>query len=485
MILNPQEMSLFAWREKEKTALALLQIVGELRFDKSIDLLFFRKVIYDSRPSEVVHMHLHARNYIDKPISLDNSLTMAYAVANLPKLAPAKIDLGRLSAEWLQERTNYADIDHFVTDKLNDYLEMDHKPLKPKDVVLFGFGRVGRMLARRIAQVTGRGDQLRLRAIVVQPKLNDPYEEASKRAALLMNDSVHGKFAGTIDISPVGDELIINGHRIQIIYAEDREEIDYQEYGIHDALLIDNSGVWRDADDLEHHLRPGISKVLLTAPSPQLPNLIYGVNHQLIVPKEEKVVCAGSCTTNAIIPVLQIIHGAYTIEKGHVETIHSYTADQNLLDNFHPKKRRGRGAATNMVLTTTGASSAINHIFPDLKDKFTANAVRVPTPCVSLAILHITVKENISRSEINHVIEQASLHGKLVDQIFYSTSAEFVSSHAVGNPSTALVDAPSTIVSSDEHTMTIYIWYDNEFGYACQVVRLAKYLAEIRRFRYY
>ena len=485
LIRDENDSALRSWREKEKTALELLQIVGELRFDKSVELIIFHRAIYDSRPSELLNHHLFAKNYVNKPISVDTSLSLAHAIANIENLAPAKIDIGRMGAEWLTEKANYEDIDAFVIDKLSGMINNGQKNGAPKDVVLYGFGRIGRLAARRMIMTTGKGEQLRLKAIVIRPKMKDRYEEANKRAALLQKDSVHGNFPGVIEVAPDGNELIINGNRVKLIFAGQPEDIDYTEYGIENAIVIDNTGVWRDQAGLSRHLRPGASQVLLTAPGTDIPNIVHGANQSALSEGDHQVFSAASCTTNAIVPIIQVVDSALGITSGHIETIHAYTNDQNLLDNFHKKPRRGRAAPLNMVLTSTGAATAVSKVLPHLKGLLTGNSVRVPTPNVSLVILNLVVNEETSVAEINDLLKKASLHGNFVEQLHYSASTEYVSSQAVGMTSTSVVDAPSTIVSPSGKNLTIYAWYDNEFGYTCQVLRLAKYAANVRRYSYY
>ena len=485
LIRSQNDTSLKKWREKEMIALELLQIVGELRFDRSIELVLFRRDIYDARPSEVLNDHLFAKNYVNKPISIQASLSLARTIADMPDLTPARIDIGKLGAEWLTEKDDFKDMKSFISHKLRNFTGEEKGSIKPKDVVLYGFGRIGRLAARRIISLTGKGEQLRLKAIVLRPKMKNHYEEARKRAALLRKDTVHGKFRGTVDVTADGSELIINGNRVRLIFAKSPADIDFTEYGINDALVIDNTGVWRDKEALSGHLRPGVNQVMLTAPGNDIPNIVYGVNHDELDPEKEQVFCAASCTTNAIVPIIKVMDDAFGIERGHIETIHAYTSDQNLLDNFHKKPRRGRGAATNMVLTTTGAAKAVSKVLPHLAGILTGNSVRVPTPNVSLAIMSLTMKKQTTIEEVNEKIKEASLHGNLVEQIHYSSSTEYVSSQAVGMTHTSVMDAPSTIVSKDGVNVTLYAWYDNEFGYTCQVVRLAKHAAKVRRNVYY
>jgi len=473
------------WREQEKMALELLHIIGELRFDHSVEIVLFRKDIYDSRPSELLNDQLIALNYFDKPIDIKDCLAITKAIAGIKDLAPSRIDIGKLAVEWMEENPSFDSVTSFVSTKLASFRGKDLKVLTPKDVVLYGFGRIGRIAARRIVTQTGRGEQLRLKAIVLRAQMKDKVEEAEKRAALLRTDSVHGEFRGTVTVAEGGDALIINGNRVALIYAGSPEDIDYTSHGIQNGLVIDNTGVWRDKASLSRHLRPGITQVLFTAPGKDIPNIVYGVNHDAFDYEVENVICAASCTTNAIVPPIKVLDDAYGIEKGHIETIHAYTSDQNLLDNFHKKPRRGRAAAINMVLTSTGAGEAVAKVMPHLSGILTGNAVRVPTPNISLAIMNLSLKQKTTKAELNNLLKTASLHGDLVEQMHYSTSEEFVSSHMVGSVSTSVIDAPSTIVSKDGSTATVYAWYDNEFGYTCQVVRLAKHISRVRRLCYY
>ncbi len=480
------DVSLSQWRTSEKMALELLQIVGALRFDKSIELVFFRRDIYDARPSTVLNFHLLGQKYGIKSLDIEITLHIAKAIQSISNLPPCRLDIGKLNMEWTNEPTPFETIQDFVITKLSHFIGQTPINEAAKDVILYGFGRIGRLVARRIVELTGKGEQLRLKAIVIRPKLKDRYEEATKRAALLQSDSVHGDFHGTIVVEKEGNELVINGNRVQLIYTKQPTDIDYTQYGIQNALVIDNTGVWRDRDGLSLHLRPGVAQVMLTAPGKgNLPNVVYGVNHQDFDFNKEAVFTAASCTTNAIVPVLGVMEEKFGITSGHVETIHAYTNDQNLLDNFHKKPRRGRGAPINMVLTTTGAAKAVATVIPKLAGKLTGNAIRVPTPNVSMAILKLSLKSTTNKAELNDLLKDIALHGDLVEQVHYSDSTEYVSSNAIGMTSTSVVDAPSTIVSADGKNAIIYLWYDNEYGYTCQVVRLAKHAAKVRRFVYY
>jgi len=473
------------WREKEKKALELLSLTGSLRFDRSIDIVLFRKEIYDARPSEILsHLHI-SDNYVGYTIDIDFILEITRLIAQKSDMMPAIIDVGKMAVNFIKSGSEKSELSDFITNQFKPNGVAIPTVTEARDIILYGFGRIGRLAARRIVQQTGKGEQLRLKAIVIRPQMKDKYQEAEKRAALLQSDSVHGEFRGTVQIADGGDALLVNGNKISLIYAKEPEELDYTEYGIHDAIVIDNTGVFRDKADLERHLRPGVSKVILTAPAKDCPNIVYGINHESIDHDTDHILSAASCTTNAIMPVLKVVDDAFGIEKGHVETIHSYTNDQNLLDNFHKKPRRGRAAPVNMVLTSTGAESAISKVLPHLSGKFTGNAVRVPTPNVSLVILNLTLSKPTDKETMNATIKNAAFHGGFAEQIQYSSSEEYVSSNAIGSTTTSVFDAPTTIVSKDGKNVTLYAWYDNEYGYTCQVVRFAKHVARVRRFAYY
>ncbi|HKK88779.1 MAG TPA: glyceraldehyde-3-phosphate dehydrogenase [Saprospiraceae bacterium] len=481
---NAIDDDLLNWRGQQKDALRLIKIAGDLKYDRAVDLVIFRKDIFDARPSEIVAFHQVSETFGSQPLEMEQSLRIVYYLQGKEDLPPCKIDIGKLSMEYNDEGGD-ANLHDFIEDKLGDIFDKNPDYLTPKDIVLYGFGRIGRLLARRIIEQTGVGQQFRLRAIVLRAKMADPVQELKKRAALLEDDSIHGSFRGVIDVDAAGEHLLVNGNKIRVIFSGDPASIDYTSYGINDALLIDNTGIWRDDAGLSKHLRPGIEKIILTAPAKGVPNIVYGVNHKKEEYATEKLFSAASCTTNAIVPVIYAINQEMEIESGHIETIHAYTSDQNLLDNFHKKPRRGRAAAVNMVLTSTGAAKAVSKVMPEFEGKLTGNAVRVPTPDVSLAIISLSLNKAVTPQEINDLLLQHSLTGDLFEQIHFSNDTEFVSSHAIGTTTTSVVDGPSTIVSKDGKKVNIYAWYDNEYGYACQVVRLAKYLANVRRYTYY
>ena len=480
-ISNLTQISLENWRENEKKALEILKVVGQLRFDKGVELVLFRNKLYDVRPTEVIEFHNDAIHYTKVKFQLELTLSLAQAINKIDNITASKIDIGSLGVAWLKEKDDFENIIDFIHTKLRDFSSKEHNDIEPRDVVLYGFGRIGRLLTRIILESTGRGNQLRLKAIVLRQKMKNVEQELNKRIALLKSDSVHGRFFGDVKINAEDASVEINGSKIYFIFAGKPSEINYEEFGIRNALVIDNTGVWRDKAGLSEHLRPGATDVILTAPGNDIPNIVYGANHQDLDLQNNHVFSAASCTTNAIVPIIKSLDRAFGVNKGHIETIHAYTSDQNLLDNFHKKPRRGRAAAMNMVLTTTGAAKAVSKVIPHLAGKLTGNAVRVPTPNVSLAIIQLDVQKGTMKDEVNAYLKETSRKGNWVEQVMYSENTELVSNHAVGTTSTCVIDSPSTIVSEDGKTVMIYAWYDNEYGYSCQVVRLAKHIANVRR----
>lgn len=472
--------NLKAFISEKKAATKLINSVSNLLYEKGIELVLFRRHLIDKNVSDILRLHQYATNFVQKPINIFDSAILAEGLQNMD-LAPAKIDIGKLTFEYLEQKASFQSQEDFLDKKIGFIKKSKDKKQNSKDVVLYGFGRIGRLCARELIKQAGKGQQLRLKGIILR-KIDA--DSLKKRCALLRQDSVHGNFSSSIEINYEDLSIIINGQKIKFF---DNNSINtLTEHGINDALLIDNTGVFKDYDSLKNHLKiKGISKVLLTAPGSGIPNIVYGVNQDVINIEQDKVISAASCTTNAIAPILKVISDNNNIIKGHIETIHAYTNDQNLLDNMHNKTRRGRSAAINMVITSTGAGKAVTKVIPVLSNKLTANAIRVPTPNGSLAIINLELKHNMNFDSVNELIRKAALDGPLVNQIKFSMNPELVSSDIIGNPGAAIFDSPATIVSKDGKNIILYIWYDNEFGYTKQVIRLAKYISKVRRLHYY
>lgn len=468
--------------QQERAAVRLSSIVGELLYDQGIELVFFRNHLTDVTVAEILKLHVYSKSVVGKPVDIFSSVELAELIKEMD-LAPAKMDIGKLASEWITQREQYNSAQDFLNDKLKGFERENAIPFQPRDVVLYGFGRIGRLAARELIKQAGKGQQLRLRAIVTR---SNSEEDMIKRAALLKNDSVHGAFDGTVSVDAEREALIINGQIVKMICAKNPEDVDYTKYGINNALIIDNTGAFTNREALSRHLQAnGASRVLLTAPGKEIPNIVYGINQGELDIENEKIYSAASCTTNAISPVLKVVNDKFGVVKGHIETVHAYTNDQNLLDNMHKKPRRGRSAAINMVITSTGAGNAVTKVIPSLQDKLTANAVRVPTPNGSLAILSLELEKETSLDELNAVIKDAALNGDLVNQIYYATDPEMVSNDIIGNTCCSVFDSNATIVHKNGKNVVIYAWYDNEYGYTKQVIRLAKYVTKVRRAIYY
>ncbi len=364
------------WQISQTIAESMSPLIGKLYRQAGVEILLFGKTLINATTIDIIKAHKIASRYIGESLSLEQTIPLLTSLAEMT-LSPCKIDIGQLAHRYWQH--------HDDADAMQDYLHtalveaVNGEPMnQPKDVVLYGFGRIGRLLARLLIEKSGPGYPLRLRAIVVRGGKDGDLE---KRANLLRRDSVHGQFNGSIIIDSERKALIANGNYIQMIYADSPQEVDYSHYGIHDALVVDNTGVWRDSEGLSRHLAsPGASKVLLTAPGKgDIKNVVFGVNES-VISADDTIISAASCTTNAITPILKAMHDQYGVLSGHIETVHSYTNDQNLIDNFHKGERRGRSASLNMVLTSTGAAKAVAKALPELAGKLTGNSIRVPTP---------------------------------------------------------------------------------------------------------
>ena len=473
-----KELSL--WIEKEKTTSELSNVVSRLILECSTELVMFRNRMTHLSISEILNLHDYAAKFVKQNISVHQTLPLAKAILELG-VKNTKIDLGKLAYEWIKENKSQDELNNFIKDKLSIYNDSENN-LSPKDVILYGFGRIGRLVARELFLQDNAGGQLRLRAIVTR---SNSEKDITKRASLLRTDSVHGVFTGTVKEDLENKALIINGRSVKMIAANSPDSIDYTAYGIDNALVIDNTGVFRDNEALSLHLKSkGVSKVLLTAPGKGFPNIVFGVNHNIDTDNQH-IFSAASCTTNAITPILEIVEKKLGVVKGHLETIHAYTNDQNLVDNMHSKYRRGRAAALNMVITETGAGKAVTKAIPSLENKLTSSAIRVPTPNGSLAILNLTVEQGTSLEGINKLMYDAAFDSDLVEQIRFSVNNELVSSDIVGDSCPSIYDSPATQVSNDGKSIVLYIWYDNEYGYTRQVLRLAKHIAKVRRNCYY
>ena len=474
MIQELQDNCLQDWKEREALAESMIPMVGKLYREKNVVVSIYGRQVLNRSVINILKSHRFVRKMEGSELSVHDSYPILEELCKLD-LASARIDIGMLAVKFKSEGGNKS-LSEFVGEELADLTNGDSEPGAPTDVVLYGFGRIGRLLARLLIEKTGGGAGLRLKAIVVRQ--GGAKNDLLKRASLLRRDSIHGSFQGTISVDEENQAIIANGNLIKVIYASSPDSIDYTQYGINDAIVIDNTGKWRDEEGLGLHLKSkGTSRVLLTAPGKgDIKNIVYGINDKMMS-ADDKILSAASCTTNAISPVLKAMNDKYGIYHGHVETVHSYTNDQNLIDNYHSGDRRGRSAPLNMVITETGAAKAVSKALPELEGKLTGNAIRVPTPNVSMAILNLDLESETNVEELNSYLREMALHSELKKQIDYVSSLEVVSSDFVGSRFAGIVDAGATIANGKK--AVLYVWYDNEFGYSCQVIRCVQNMAGV------
>ncbi|KJY84545.1 glyceraldehyde-3-phosphate dehydrogenase [Vibrio galatheae] len=468
------EKHLLDWQTSQTIAETISPLLGQLYRHKGVEVLLFGKTLVNAATIDIIKTHRLARRYTGTALTPEQTLPLIKALSEM-ELSPCRVDIGQLAHQFWQGR----DDAHGVKDFLHTALlgAMNGQTMtEPRDVVLYGFGRIGRLLTRLLVEKSGPGYPLRLRAVVVRGGKKGDLE---KRASLLRRDSVHGQFNGSIIVDEERKAIIANGNYIQFIYANKPEEVDYTRFGINNALVVDNTGVWRDAEGLGQHLAcNGAEKVLLTAPGKgEIKNIVFGVNDK-VIQAEDTIVSAASCTTNAITPVLKAVHDKFGVISGHIETVHSFTNDQNLIDNFHSGERRGRSASLNMVLTETGAAKAVAKALPELAGKLTGNAIRVPTPNVSMAIANLNLEKGTDKEQLNAYLREMALTSELSAQIDYTESTEIVSTDLVGSRFAGVVDGAATI--AQDNRCVLYIWYDNEFGYSCQVVHCMEQMMGVR-----
>ncbi|MFJ8721683.1 glyceraldehyde-3-phosphate dehydrogenase [Streptomyces sp. NPDC003343] len=464
------------WKNREEIAESMIPIIGKLHRERDVTVLLHSRSLVNKSVVSILKTHRFARQIAGEELSVTETFPFLKALGTLD-LGPSQIDIGMLAAMYRTDDQGLS-VEDFTARAVAGATGADKiEHGEGRDVVLYGFGRIGRLVARLLIEKAGSGNGLRLRAIVVRGGGDRAAEDLVKRASLLRRDSIHGQFQGTITVDEASCSIIANGNTIRVIHADDPAEVDYTAYGIKDAILIDNTGKWRDREGLSKHLRPGIDKVVLTAPGKgDVPNIVHGVNHDMVKPDERILSCA-SCTTNAIVPPLKAMDDEYGVLRGHVETVHSFTNDQNLLDNYHKSERRGRSAPLNMVITETGAASAVAKALPDLKARITGSSIRVPVPDVSIAILNLQLAREVTREEVLEYLRDVSLTSPMRRQIDFISAPDAVSSDFIGSRHASIVDAGALKAEGDN--AILYLWYDNEFGYSCQVIRVVQHVSGV------
>ena len=464
------------WKWREGLAELMVPIIGSL-YRNGINILIYGKSLVNESPVAIMKAHRFARQSDNNELSELETYPILKYIETLD-LADCEIDVGEIAVKcpfFEDIKNDDTKIGEFIDAELESVInKQSNRPSEPANIVLYGFGRIGRLVARMMTQTTGPGNYFKLRAIVIRKATDD---DIFKRASLLTKDSVHGPFDGTVRVDEENSSLVINGNPVKVIYASGPDKVKYSDYGINDPVVIDNTGIWRDEEALSVHIKSGASKVILTAPAKgDIKNIVYGINDS-ILEENDQLISAASCTTNAIVPVLKTINDEFKIIGGHIETVHAYTNDQNLIDNFHKKDRRGRGAPLNMVITSTGAVNAVAKALPELKGKLTGNAIRVPTPNVSLAILSLELDKKVSVEIVNDYLRSMAFHSEYREIIGFVNSSEVVSTDFYSSPFATVIDSQATI--TNDKRVTLYCWYDNEYGYTKQVINLAKKVAKI------
>jgi len=464
------------WKWREGLAELMVPIIGSL-YRNGTNILIYGKSLVNESPVAIMKAHRFARQSDNNELSELETYPILKYIETLD-LADCEIDIGEIAVKcpfFEDMKNDNSNIGDYINAELESVINKKSKrPSEPANIVLYGFGRIGRLVARMMTQTTGPGNYFKLRAIVIRKATDD---DIFKRASLLTKDSVHGPFDGTVRVDEENSSLVINGNPVKVIYASGPDKVKYSDYGINDPVVIDNTGIWRDENALSVHIKSGASKVILTAPAKgDIKNIVYGINDS-ILEENDQLISAASCTTNAIVPVLKTINDEFKINGGHIETVHAYTNDQNLIDNFHKKDRRGRGAPLNMVITSTGAVNAVAKALPELKGKLTGNAIRVPTPNVSLAILSLELDKKVSVEIVNDYLRSMAFHSEYREIIGFVNSSEVVSTDFYSSPFATVIDSQATL--TNDKRVTLYCWYDNEYGYTKQVINLAKKVAKI------
>jgi len=326
-----------------------------------------------------------------------------------------------------------------------------------------GFGRIGRLTLRTINQY--HKGQLEVAAI------ND-LTDSNTNAHLLKWDSSYGKYPGKVETKE--GSILVDGAEVKVFSERDPGKIPWRDHGV--DIVVESTGVFRDAEKAAAHRQAGARKVLISAPAKNEDiTIVLGVNEDRYRPKEHHIISNASCTTNCIAPVVKVLHENFGVARGLMTTVHAYTNDQRLLDMYHKDLRRARSAADNLVPTTTGAAKLVGGLVSGLEGKIDGIALRVPVTVGSIVDFVANLEQPVSVDKVNAAFRQAA-EGKLRGLLEYSEE-ELVSSDCVGTTASAIFDAPSTMVMGDE-MVKVLAWYDNEWAYSCRLADLAKYIAD-------
>jgi len=324
-----------------------------------------------------------------------------------------------------------------------------------------GFGRIGRLTLKAINQYYS--GKLEVAAV------ND-LTDTKTNAHLLKWDSTYGRYPGKVEATE--DSIIVDGKKVKVLAERDPSNIPWGDYGA--DIVIESTGLFRDATKAVAHLQGGAKKVLISAPGKNEDiTIVLGVNEDQYDPKRHNIISNASCTTNCIAPVVKVLHQSFGISKGLMNTIHAYTNDQRLLDMYHKDLRRARAAAMNIIPTTTGAAKAVAQVIPELKGKLHGLSLRVPTVTVSIVDFVADLDKEVTVEQVNQAF-RAAAEGPLNGILEYCEE-ELVSIDFKGNPASSIFDAPNTMVIGG-NMVKVLAWYDNEWGYSCRLADLAAYV---------
>jgi len=326
-----------------------------------------------------------------------------------------------------------------------------------------GFGRIGRQSLKAI--IERHPQDLEVVAI------ND-ITDTQTNAHLLKYDSTYGRFPG--EVQATENSLVVNGHKIQVVAQRDPAQIPWADFGV--DLVIESTGLFTDASKASAHLKGGAKKVIISAPAKgEDLTIVLGVNENVYDPAKHTIISNASCTTNCLAPAAKVLNDAFGIERGMMNTIHSYTNDQRILDQVHSDLRRARTAGANIIPTSTGAARALALVIPELKGRFDGMSLRVPTVTVSIVDFVITTKKEVTRDAVNAAFKEAAA-GPLKGILDYNEEP-LVSSDYRGDSHSSIVDGLSTMVLGG-NMVKVLAWYDNEWGYSSRVADLAYFIAQ-------
>ena len=327
-----------------------------------------------------------------------------------------------------------------------------------------GFGRIGRQSLKAILE---RSPELEVVAV------ND-LVDVPMNALLFAHDSTYGNFDGTV--SHTDDAIVVNGKKIQVLQVKDPATLPWGDLGV--DIVLESTGLFTDAEKAGAHLTAGAKKVIISAPAKKEDiTIVLGVNEGMYDPAKHNIISNASCTTNCLAPFAKVLNDSFGIEKGVMNTIHSYTNDQRILDVAHKDPRRARSAGLNMIPTTTGAAKALALVIPELKGKVDGFSLRVPTPTVSIVDFAVNLRESTTAAKINDAFRAAAA-GPLKG-ILGVSDEPLVSVDFRGDSRSSIVDSALTMVIGGEGNFAkVLSWYDNEWGYSCRVADLTKFIAE-------